>query len=304
MNTQEPKAITGRIWNWIPAFRTVAETEHLPSASKILFVTPSALSRTIGLLERELGRSLFIREGRRLRLNSSGERFLARVRDSMRLIHDGVLDVRGETFVGPLRILSGGVITPVHVEPVLEQMRAVYPALSVYLRTIPRGAIVDDLLQGTVDLVLQSISIEHEQLETLFLGEESNGVYCGPGHPLFDPPRVSTEDLERHSFIAPVPDAQGKSNDGWPVGHKRHIALYTDHMATGVRACTEGRLLAVLPNAIARTHGLRRLPFETLPAAPMYAIRRRRLSDAGRVDLLLGYLQAHIAESTRTAVQR
>ena len=43
-----------RVWNWLPAFRAVAETEHLPTASEMLGLTPSALSRAIKQLEDEL----------------------------------------------------------------------------------------------------------------------------------------------------------------------------------------------------------------------------------------------------------
>ncbi len=48
-------------WNWLPAFRAVAETEHLPTAAEALFVSPSALSRAIRLLEKDVGQPLFRR---------------------------------------------------------------------------------------------------------------------------------------------------------------------------------------------------------------------------------------------------
>ena len=51
MDQDELASLVERIWNWLPAFRAVAETEHLPTASDLLHVTPSALSRTIRLLE-------------------------------------------------------------------------------------------------------------------------------------------------------------------------------------------------------------------------------------------------------------
>ena len=44
-----------RFWSWLPAFSAVAETQHLPSAALKLHVSPSALSRTIRLLEDDLG---------------------------------------------------------------------------------------------------------------------------------------------------------------------------------------------------------------------------------------------------------
>ena len=82
-----------RLWNWLPAFRAVAETEHLPSASALLGVSPSALSRTIKLVEEDVGRPLFDREGRQLRLNANGHAFLRSVRDAMRRVHDGLGEI-------------------------------------------------------------------------------------------------------------------------------------------------------------------------------------------------------------------
>ena len=73
-----------RFWNWLPAFRVTAETAHLPTASEALHISPSALSRTIRLLEEDVGQPLFDRVGRNIALNAAGQRLLAAVRDAMR----------------------------------------------------------------------------------------------------------------------------------------------------------------------------------------------------------------------------
>ncbi|MBP8302176.1 MAG: LysR family transcriptional regulator, partial [Planctomycetes bacterium] len=52
------------LWNWLPAFRAVGETQHLPSAATALHVSPSALSRSVRLLEQRLGCTLFERRSR------------------------------------------------------------------------------------------------------------------------------------------------------------------------------------------------------------------------------------------------
>lgn len=77
------------LWSWLPAFRTVAETQHLPTAAAVLHVSPSALSRSVGLLEAALGQPLFRRVGRRLQLDRAGELLLAATRDAMRRLDDG-----------------------------------------------------------------------------------------------------------------------------------------------------------------------------------------------------------------------
>src|SRR5690554_4873240 len=71
------------IWNWLPAFRAVAESEHLPTAAARLHVSAPALSRTVRLLEEHLEVELFNRVGRRLVLNSAGEQLLSAVQEAM-----------------------------------------------------------------------------------------------------------------------------------------------------------------------------------------------------------------------------
>ena len=39
------------IWSWLPAFRAVAEAEHLPTAAHELGIVPSSLSRTVKQIE-------------------------------------------------------------------------------------------------------------------------------------------------------------------------------------------------------------------------------------------------------------
>src|SRR5687767_10980873 len=81
------------LWNWLPAFRAVAETQHLRRAGDLLCVSPSALSRSIHLLEDAIGGPLFVRAGRNLRLTALGDELLLVVRDSMRRLDDALRDV-------------------------------------------------------------------------------------------------------------------------------------------------------------------------------------------------------------------
>ena len=53
-------------------FKAVAETQNMSKAAKNLFVSQSALSKSIRTLENELGGSLFQRTGKNLVLNDGG----------------------------------------------------------------------------------------------------------------------------------------------------------------------------------------------------------------------------------------
>src|SRR2546428_9641776 len=78
------------VWSWLPAFRAVAETQHVGKAAKLLRVTPPAVSRTVRLLEDYIGAQLFSRAGRQLVLNSAGAPLLAPIREAMRPVEAGL----------------------------------------------------------------------------------------------------------------------------------------------------------------------------------------------------------------------
>lgn len=58
-------------------FIVAAQTENLLKAAAALYISQSALSKNIAALEKELGVELFDRNGKSLRLNEEGGRFLA-----------------------------------------------------------------------------------------------------------------------------------------------------------------------------------------------------------------------------------
>ena len=235
-----------QVWNWLPAFRAVAETEHLPTAAAGLHVTPPALSRTLKVLQEDMGLALFDRQGRGLKLNASGARLLVAVRRAMRSVHEALLDLEGG-HTGPLRVCSLGMFTPTFLVPTLHVVLEAYPeVVPEVITSVPPDA-AGDLLQGHLDLLFTSVPFFREGLATTPLGRVSNGVYCGPGHPLHDRDDVSLGDVLEHPFAAPPADEMGRTPEGWPAELRRTVAVCSDRQSVGLELCAAGRLLAVLP---------------------------------------------------------
>ena len=296
MFTMRPQSRLQSIWNWLPAFRIVAETQHLPTAAKELAVSASALSRTIRLLEEDLGVQLFQRVGRRLVLNEHGQALLQSVREAMRRVDEGVLRATDTVFKGPVRIASAGLITRAYVTPALIALRETLPNLHPVLGHCGPGEMPGALLGGILDVCFLSVPVTHGELTTLLLGEEPNGIYCGPDHPLARASEVTLDDVLAHAFTAPVPDEQGRTHEGWPIGVDRTVAFYTAQMVVGVQVCREGGLLAVLPDVIARqAEGLIRLPLDLIPPTPLYAVHRPGLGLDDRTSRVLAAVQHQIA---------
>ncbi len=287
-----------QLWSWLPAFRAVGETQHLPTAAKQLRVTAPALSRAVRLLEQNVGQPLFRRTGRRLELNDAGDKLLAALRHAMRLVHEGVLLVRSEQLVGPVYVCSAGAITTAHVIPALEELRATHPELVPTVQTVEPLEAVPKVLRGIADVIFHSTNLAHPGLITIHLGDEACGIYCGPGHPLFRKRKVDLKGVLEHAFVAPPPDVYGNTMEGWPVEIPRRVGMHVDQMRVGCEVCASGSLLAVLPDVIARSFGqrsLRRLPVDLIPPIHLFATHRPPLEFESRADAVVAAVQQHLA---------
>ena len=76
------------------SFIVVAQNENLSKAASMLYISQSALSKSIAKLEEELGVSLFDRKGKKIVLNAQGKRFLESSIDILREIEFTTQDLR------------------------------------------------------------------------------------------------------------------------------------------------------------------------------------------------------------------
>lgn len=290
-------------WSWLPAFRAVAETEHLPSAAQLLGVGPSTLSRSIAQLERAIGKPLFRRSARTLQLNVAGQAFLAAVRDAMRCIDDGRNEVTGPGLRGPLQVASSGAATTTYVAPALMRMRREHPLIEPRITTHPLAQVPPMLLRGALDVAFQESNLVCDGLVSTRIATIRRSVYCGRNHRLFDAKRIDARDLSNAEFVAPPPDETGIIPDGWPVGRPRRIGLTTDQLRVGVELCLQGSLLAVLPDALIDAQPLGQLRRLTVAVAPseLYAAHRRRLGARPSAAMDLVDTVRSIANATSTA---
>ena len=216
--------IIAEFWNWLPAFRAIGETSHLPSAAAAVHLSPSALSRSLKQLEHSLGRKLFRRANRRLELTPEGEEFLTSLRDAMRVVHEASLRVQGTQLKGAVRVESGGVATSAWVLPALLELRELHPGLMPVLQA-NRTDVVRGLLNGQLDIAFSSYRLSHPHLRTEKVGVANAGVYCGPTHALYNRRKVTLDDLRENVWVAPPPDEHGRPQDGWPDDLQRQVAV-------------------------------------------------------------------------------
>jgi DNA-binding transcriptional LysR family regulator len=281
----------GQVWNWLPAFRAVAESEHLPTASREAHLSASALSRSVRLLEDDLGIELFVREGRQLELTEAGRGLLAATRGAMRALEMALDRVLASETAGPVHVAAPGPYCSLFVLPAFRLLRSLHPDIVPHVVSLGGDARSKALHEGALDIVVDDEATSEPDVRVTKLCELGYGVYVGEGHPLQDRDRVEPEDLESHAFVVPP---EGIS-DHWPPHLERRIGMVVQQLHVAVDACETFGLAAVLPDVVTRGHRLQRLPIELVPARSLYALSRKAAGEPKRTDLVLDAL-ARIVE--------
>jgi len=254
------------VWNWLPAFRATAEAQHLGRAARQLHVSPSALSRTIRLLEEVLEQPLFDRSGKGMRLTPAGEALLCAVREGMRTIEEELTPAAAQST--SIRIVSTGPVTSLYLLPVLEQLNGVVPRLD----RRSAAECIEMTLAGELDVAFLHAPVTHPQLVLDRLGEFESAIYCGPGHPLHGSGLLSVEELLEHAFAVPINPPGEPACDNWPADLPRKAGSFVADLSTSLDLVASGRLLGVIPVGVADR--LHRLPVDLVPPTQVYALRR------------------------------
>lgn len=266
------------VWPYLPAFRAVAETEHLPSAAKALHVVPSALSRSVRLLEDAVGAELFSRKGRRLVLNARGRALLDALKQGTLALERGLVRTAGEAFEGELNVGTIGVLTNSVVLPVLLDLVADRPVIVPAMRACGSREANHRLAIGGLNLAFYYDAIPMEGIWCQRLGALGASVYCGRGHPLFARKGVTEEMLAEHPFSIPQIGDRNVPMDGWPMHLERKVGFRIELLLTNLEVVLSGRFIAVLPDVVAvpflKEKRLRRFPFAIIPPIEVYGACR------------------------------
>lgn len=302
------------LWSYLPAFRAVAETEHLPTAAQRLHVVPSALSRSVRLLEAAMGGEVFERTGRRLVLNARGRALLEGLRQGTLAMERGLSRASGDSLEGELAIGTIGVLTNHIVLPVLLELVDRWPRVQPSMRTYGPKEANHRLAIGNVDLAFYYDAIAMDGIICERLGTLGASVYCGRTHPLFAARNVSAATLSEHLFSVPHIGDRSLPMDGWPVHLPRKVGFRIELLYSNVDVCLSGRFVTVLPDVAAAPHleagQLRLLARDLVPPIEVYAACRSGEENAPLVRDVWERVRARVAEAgvskrkVRTAAPR
>jgi DNA-binding transcriptional LysR family regulator len=276
-----------RLWPYLPAFRAVAELEHITRAAAALGVTPSAVSRTITLLEDELRETLFTRSGRRIALTDAGAKLLASVRVAMRVVDEGLLTMRDQLFVGQVRVAAVEPFITCLAAGTFARLRAAHPQLVPVLTRATEGDVTKAVLTGVFDVavVRHAPSAAHVVVTTIASFESA--VYVARAADAHGNARDA--DPLQGKLCAEV-SAPALAPSPWPAGPPRNVAAVAADYDGALSLC-RGGLVTVLPIAMASVDeeagSIRRLRAVETRSITLYAVARGRVASEGRTEALV-----------------
>jgi DNA-binding transcriptional LysR family regulator len=187
-------------------FVAVAADLNFSRAAQRIHIVQSALSVSVGRLEKELGVELFDRSKRQIALTAAGEAFLAQAREVIHTaqnarssIEDYRDQLTGTVTLGTL--MSWGTL---NLPAALEEFRGLHPLVTVRLRQSLTGSAghLDAIADGKMDLALVSSSSSPSRLVALReLTHEPMVFVCESTHALARRRRVQLADLAGQDFI-------------------------------------------------------------------------------------------------------
>lgn len=137
-------------------FFHVASTLSFSEASKQLFISQSAVSQSIKVLEKKLNQTLFIRSTKRVQLTPEGEILLKHIEPAMNLIQKGESQLLEANTLngGQLRIGVSDTICRYYLLPYLQQFHSNYP--NIHIKVTNRTSIECARLleNGQVDFII------------------------------------------------------------------------------------------------------------------------------------------------------
>ncbi|KZL90252.1 LysR family transcriptional regulator [Clostridium magnum] len=227
-------------------FQTVARLEHMTRAAEELRIPQPALSKTISLLEKELGVLLFDRRGKYIHLNDYGRTFLTRVDQALGALEDGkqeLNDLAGKTFGEvKLAVLAASNLLP----ELLASFRKEHPHINFNLiQHFPSPAARPDF-----DLCISSPLMKLEGTNNIPLISEEIFLAVPTEHPLAKRGSVKLNEVAGSDFISLK---QGKVlreiTDTFCkyAGFTPHVVFESDDPATVRGLIRAGQGIAFIP---------------------------------------------------------
>jgi LysR family cyn operon transcriptional activator len=245
-------------------FLAIAETLHFSKAAEKLFVTQPTLSHQLAELEAHLGKALFDRSGKHIRLTQVGQVFHAYARRTLDELAAGCAALeeldglrRGHLNIGVSQSFMRKLLPPV----VAEFMRA-YPAVRLTVKEMMAPMIEEQLAAGELHLGIAFVPARLEDTGVEALFKERLMLVVGADHRLATRKRVRLADLASEPLVLMTRDYYTRAL----------IEQYFDQLGLAPNIVCETNALSLMMDLAAASQVVTLLPESTIDPAGGVAV--------------------------------
>jgi LysR family carnitine catabolism transcriptional activator len=266
-------------------FMRVAQAGGFSEAARLLHTSQPALSRSIRLLEEQLGVRLFDRDTRNMRLTTSGatllpivERLTSDFDQALAEVQESFSGRRGTVAIGALpsvaaSLLPGSIAT----------FQQSHPLVDIQIRDHLSGSLYQQMVERQVDFAITTPAEDRDEFVYVALGEDPCVLVCCAGDELDQPGPASWSVFAHRPFIA--------------MAARSSVRLLTD---TGlakadvvVKPLFECSQMSTIGALIAAGLGVSALPLSSIPLMHQANVITRPLV-APRIERTIGV--AHLRQ--------
>jgi len=248
--------------NYIRSFECSARHLSFTAAAQELGYTQAAISQQVRALEQYIGRRLFTRYPRSLKLTEMGEAYLLTLRQALDQI-----DHATEAIVAKARNRTVAISCPVSLAEnwladVIAKLKLVHPEIEIVLQ----GTVWEDASNQIADITISMGRVDDQPLDATLLWNDKLVLLCAPG--FLERPNNSPIDIASHDWIfilgrqeywqsiAALLEIDTKNRDHGLTANTSNIAL---------ELAAAGAGLVAIQRSLAATYLRRGILVEALP---------------------------------------
>ncbi|MGB0522625.1 MAG: LysR family transcriptional regulator [Flammeovirgaceae bacterium] len=183
--------------------KAIVDEGSIINASKVLFLTPSALSHQLKEAEAMVGAAIFHRVNKKLILTDIGKKLYDGAARVLNELGEMDLEVKqliyGET--GTIRLSTECYTSYYWLPPVIVRSKEKFPNVQIQLDVNATHYPLKHLLDGSLDLAIVSECLENDHIEYLPLFEDEMRVVVAKSHPWAQKEFLSPSDFKEETLI-------------------------------------------------------------------------------------------------------
>ena len=248
-------------------FLEAANEGSITYAARRLHITQPSLSRQLALLEQELGRTLYTRDSRGIRLTEDGLLLRKRAAEILALEAKTIeeLSASSPSITGTIYIGAGETAGMKHIAAILRDLRAQHPSITYRMISGDAEDITDKLDKGLIDFGLFVGKVSLWKYDCLTLPDSDRwGVIVRTDDKLAFLSRITPENLRgRQLLFSHQAKSYGEFSEwlGYPVDELDIIGTHNLAFNASVMV-REGLGVLLTIEGIVNSEGLKFIPLE------------------------------------------